>query len=181
MALGNYPKASPATTGADGIPAGVSGFQSINDAQFAAALNYTHVFSPTFYSETTASQQWFYQYVGGGGADANPETNYEADVFKLPNNFGETGFPVICSGCLMPFGGTQYQYYENRIIFNYDENLTKTIGKQVFQSRTAGAVHALTASSGSTDTLDRKFFLRRTEVPAPPSVSRAFLLTGNHL
>jgi len=129
IALRNYPKASPATLAADGIPAGASGYQSINDAQFAAALNYTHVFSPTFYSETVAAQQWFYQYVGGGGADASPDTNYESKFFGLPNNFGETGFPVICGSCLMPFGGTQYQYYEDQIIFNYDENLIKIIGK----------------------------------------------------
>jgi Carboxypeptidase regulatory-like domain len=134
VALRNYPNASPATLAADGIPAGASGFQSINDAQFAAALNYTHIFSPTFYSETTIAQQWFYQYVGGGGADASPDTNYE-QKFGLPNNFGETGFPVICGGsggspnCLMPFGGTQYQYQENQIVFNYDENLTKTVGR----------------------------------------------------
>jgi Carboxypeptidase regulatory-like domain len=129
IALRNYPNNSPATLAADGIPAGASGFQSINDAQYAAALNYTHIFSPTFYSETTVSQQWFNQYVGGGGADASPNTNYESQLFKLPNNFGETGFPVICSSCLMPFGGTQYQYYEDQIVFNYDENLTKTIGR----------------------------------------------------
>ena len=131
VALRNYPKASPATLAADGIPAGASGLQSINDAQFAAALNYTHIFSPTFYSETTASQQWFYQYVGGGGADASPDTNYE-QKFGLPNNFGETGFPVICGSCLMPFGGTQFQYYENQIVFNYDENLTKIVGRHQF-------------------------------------------------
>jgi hypothetical protein len=129
LALRNYPKASPATLGADGIPANASGLQNIADAQFAAALNYTHVFSPTFYSETTASQQWFYQYVGGGGFAT---TNYEAGVFNLPNNFGETGFPVICSSCLMPFGGDQFQYYENQIIFDYDENLTKTVGRHQF-------------------------------------------------
>jgi hypothetical protein len=128
-ALRNYPSNSPATLAADGIPAGASGYQSINDAQYAAAFNYTHVFSPTFYSTTTASQQWFYQYVGGGGADANPDTNYESKFFGLPNNFGETGFPVICSSCLMPFGGTQYQYYEDQIVFNYDEDLVKTVGK----------------------------------------------------
>jgi Carboxypeptidase regulatory-like domain len=126
LALRNYPNNSPATLAADGIPAHASGLQNIADAQFAAALNYTHVFSPTFYSETTASQQWFYQFVGGGGY---PKTNYESQFFGLPNNFGETGFPVICSSCLMPFGGDQYQYYENQIIFDYDENLTKTVGK----------------------------------------------------
>jgi hypothetical protein len=131
-ALRNYPSNSPATLAADGIPAGASGYQSIDTNQFAAALGYTHIFSPTFYSEFVGSQQWFFQYVGGGGADANANTNYEANNFGLPNNFGETGFPVICSSCLMPFGGTQYQYYENQIIFNYDENLTKIVGKHQF-------------------------------------------------
>jgi hypothetical protein len=132
LALRNYPNNSPATLAADGIPAHASGLQNIGDTQFAAALNYTHVFSPTFYSETTASQQWFYQFVGGGGY---PQTNYESKFFGLPNNFGETGFPVICGGtphCLMPFGGDQYQYYENQIIFDYDENLTKTVGRHQF-------------------------------------------------
>jgi len=126
LSLRNYPNNSPATLAADGIPAHASGLQNIATAQYAAALNYTHIFSPTFYSETTASQQWFYQYVGGGGY---PTTNYESQLFKLPNNFGETGFPVICSSCLMPFGGDQYQYYENQIVFNYDENLTKIVGR----------------------------------------------------
>jgi hypothetical protein len=129
LALRNYPKKSPATLAADGIPAHASGLQNIADTQFAAALNYTHIFSPTFYSETTASQQWFYQFVGGGGY---PKTNYETQFFGLPNNFGETGFPVICGSCLMPFGGDQFQYYENQIIFDYDENLTKTVGKHQF-------------------------------------------------
>lgn len=133
IALRNYPSNSPATIAADGIPAGASGYQSLNDAQFAAAFGFTHIFSPTFYSETNIAQQWFYQYVGGGGADANPDTNYESQYFKLPNNFGETGFPVICGSCFMPFGGTQYQYYEDQIVFNYDENLTKTVGKHQFQ------------------------------------------------
>lgn len=126
LSLRNYPNNSPATLAADGIPAHASGLQNIGTNQFAAALNYTHVFSPTFYSETVASQQWFYQFVGGGGY---PQINYEAQYFGLPNNFGETGFPVICSSCLMPFGGDQYQYYENQIVFNYDENLVKTVGK----------------------------------------------------
>lgn len=132
VALRNYPKQSPATIAGDGIPAGASGFQSINAAQFAAALGFTHVFSPTFFSETNIAQQWFYQYVGGGGADANPDTNYESQFFHTPNNFGETGFPVICGSCFMPFGGTQYQYYEDQIVFNYAENLTKTVGKHQF-------------------------------------------------
>ena len=49
LALRNYPKASPATLAADGIPAGASGLQNMwGCAVCAAALNYTHVFSPHF-------------------------------------------------------------------------------------------------------------------------------------
>jgi len=125
LSLRNYGGNYPATLAADGIPAGASGLQNFADAQFAAAFNYTHIFSPTFYSETTVAQQWFYQFVGSGG---EPNLNYETKL-GLPNNFGETGFPVICSGCLMYFDGTQFQYQENQILFDYDENLTKTVGK----------------------------------------------------
>ena len=32
-----------------------------------AALGYTHVFSPTFYMETIASQQWFQEQNNAGG------------------------------------------------------------------------------------------------------------------
>ena len=43
----------------------------------------------------------------------------------LPNNFGETGFPVINGTTTNGYGGTMYQYQENQIVSEIDENLTK--------------------------------------------------------
>lgn len=125
-ALRNYPSNQPATIAANGFPDGASGYQIIPVTTFAAAAGYTHVFSPTFFSETVISQQWFRQYVGGGG---NPNLNYDK-MLGMPNNFGETGFPVISGMHTMQYGGTMYQYQENQILSTIDENLTKTIGKQ---------------------------------------------------
>jgi hypothetical protein len=128
-ALRNYPSASPATVAAGPFPAAASGYQIIPITNFAAAVGYTHIFSSTFVSETIASQQWFRQYVGGGG---NPNLDYD-NLLGLPNNFGETGFPVISGMHTFQFGGTMYQYQENQIISNLDENLTKTIEKHQMQ------------------------------------------------
>ncbi len=128
-ALRNYPSDSPATIAADGFPAAASGYQVIPVSNFAPAFGYTHVFSSSFYSETVLSQQWSMQYVGGGG---NPNLDYDA-MLGLPNNFGETGFPVINGLTTMNYGGTMYQYQENQIVSQIDENLTKTVGKHQMQ------------------------------------------------
>ena len=105
------------------IPAGASGVANDPDALFAAALGYTHVFSPTFVSETILSQQWMGERNYAGGA---PFTNYESEL-GLPNNFGEAGFPYIES-IFQPIDGTQFQYGMTSIIAQVDENLTKTLG-----------------------------------------------------
>jgi hypothetical protein len=123
QALRNYPSNTPQTIAADGLPAAASGYQVIPVSNFGASLGYSHIFSPSFFSETIVSNQWFMQYVGGGGV---PSLNYE-QMLGLPNNFGETGFPYIAS-TIMPFGGTMYQYQENQNISQVDENLTKTVG-----------------------------------------------------
>jgi hypothetical protein len=128
-ALRNYPNNSPATIAGTGFPSGASGYQIIPVTNFSTAVGYTHVFSPTFYSEMVASQQWFRQYVGGGG---NPNLDYDTEL-GLPNNFGETGFPVISGMATYQYGGTQYQYEENQIISTLDDNLTKTYGKHQMQ------------------------------------------------
>jgi hypothetical protein len=128
-ALRNYPNNSPATVAVGSFPADASGYQIIPVTNFAAAVGYTHIFSPTFFAETIASQQWFRQYVGGGG---NPNLDYES-MLGLPNNFGEAGFPTIGGMNTFQFGGTQYQYQENQIISTIDENLNKTIGKHQMQ------------------------------------------------
>ena len=128
-ALRNYGGNQPATLAANGFPAGASGYQVIPISNFGGALGYTHVFSPTFFAETNLSQQWFDQYVGGGG---NPNLDYDK-MLGLPNNFGETGFPVINGLTTMNYGGTMYQYQENQIVSQIDENLTKIVGKHQLQ------------------------------------------------
>ena len=128
-ALRNYPSDSPATVAADGFPAAASGYQLIPISNFAGALGYTHIFSPTLFAETNLSQQWFMQYVGGGG---NPNLDYDK-MLGLPNNFGETGFPVINGLTTMNYGGTMYQYQENQIVSQIDENLTKIVGRHQLQ------------------------------------------------
>ena len=128
-ALRNYGGNQPATLAANGFPAAASGYQIIPVSNFAPALGYTHMFSPTFFAETNLSQQWSMEYVGGGG---NPNLDYD-QMLGLPNNFGETGFPVINGLTTMNYGGTMYQYQENQIISQVDENLTKTIGTHQLQ------------------------------------------------
>ncbi len=119
---------SPATIAADGFPAGATGYQNIPVSNFGAAMGYTHIFSSSFFSETILSNQWFMQYVGGGG---NPNLDYE-QMLGLPNNFGETGFPLL-QGLVTPYGGTMFNYQSNQNITQIDENLTKALGKhQIF-------------------------------------------------
>jgi hypothetical protein len=122
--LRNYPAAAPATIAAAGLPAGVTGLQEIPITTISGAVGYTHIFSPNFFVESNISQEWFNQYVVGGG---NPNADYEAQL-GLPNNFGELGFPQI-AGTLMAWGGSQYNYKESQIISNIDENFTKILGR----------------------------------------------------
>jgi hypothetical protein len=123
--LRNYPSASPATVAADGLPANASGVAYNPTATYAAAIGFTHVFSPTFYSETVASQQWFSQHNYAGG---NPNLDYES-MLGLPNNFGESGFPNFGANLITPIGGTQFIYGLSQIVTTLDENLSKTFGK----------------------------------------------------
>jgi hypothetical protein len=134
QALRNYPSNAPGSVPYAGFPVDAAGYQDINIANYGAGVGYDHVFSPTFFSETVLGMQWFMQYVGGGG---NPNLNYEK-MMGLPNNFGETGFPSITSvpspqQIISILSTTQYQYKENQIIANLDENLTKTVGRHQMQ------------------------------------------------
>lgn len=120
-----YPGGFVLTPAADGIPAGAAGGETILPVDnFAGAVGYTHIFSPTFFSETVVSQQWFSQFVTETG---DPHRNYEQEL-GLPNNFGYTGFPAI-GGFIMAHGGNQYDYGISQITSTIDENLTKTWGK----------------------------------------------------
>ncbi len=123
--LRNYPSNTPASIAADGFPDQASGMTYNPAATFAGAVGFTHVFSPTFFSETILSNQWFSQHNYAGGT---PLANFEAKL-GLPNNFGEPGFPNFGSNLITPYGGTQFIYGLSQIVTNLDENLTKTVGK----------------------------------------------------
>jgi Carboxypeptidase regulatory-like domain len=122
--IGLRTAASPATDAADGFPAGVSGVSNSPDSNYAASLNYTHIFSPTFFSQTNVSQQW-YDWDSGelyNGTD-------DATLLGTPNNFGATGFPSIGGQNTMNYGGSMYNYQENQVVTQIDEDLTKTVGR----------------------------------------------------
>ena len=95
QALRNYPSASPANVEGGGLPAGATGYQAIPIQTISGALGYSHVFSPTFFSETILSQQWQRMYVQGNEVSLG---NYEKQL-GLPNNFGQGGFPEIGRTC----------------------------------------------------------------------------------
>jgi hypothetical protein len=126
--LRNQPSAQPATIPAtvNGVtyPANASGVTYYQYDMINTALGYTHVFSPTFYMETIASQQWFQEQNNAGGT---PLANFESEM-GLPNNFGEPGFPYF-ENIVFPVDGTQFIYGVTQIIDNLDENLVKTIRK----------------------------------------------------
>ena len=106
------------------IPAGASGISYNPNNVYAAAIGFTHVFSPAFSSETVLSQSWIGEHNYAGGT---PNADFEQEM-GLPNNFGEPGFPEI-TGNFAQFGGTQFQYSMTSTTYNVDENLTRIIGK----------------------------------------------------
>jgi len=125
QALRNYPANSAANVAGGGLPAGATGYQAIPVQTISGASGYSHLFSPTLYSETIVSQQWQRMYVEGNPVS---QANYEEQL-GLPNNFGQTGFPAIGSNLIMPYGGSQWNYGMSQILSTLDENLTKIWGK----------------------------------------------------
>lgn len=119
------------TLAADGIPAEANGISYTPIANFGTGIGYTHIFSPTFFSETIASGQWFSEYSTAGG---NPYHDYESEL-GLPNNFGARGFPEIGqSGQIFyNFAGTEDYYGLSQIVTTIDENLTKMVGRHQMQ------------------------------------------------
>jgi hypothetical protein len=125
QSLRNYPVNAAASIAGGGLPDGATGYQATPIQTISGALGFSHIFSPTFYSETILSQQWQRMYVQGGG---QPDLNYES-ILGLPNNFGQTGFPTIGSNLIMPYNGTQFNYGMSQILSTLDENMTKVLGK----------------------------------------------------
>ncbi len=109
------------------IPYGASGIAYDPDAVFATSLGFTHIFSPTLFSETVVSQTWEAEQNYAGG---DPFSDYEQEL-GLPNNFGEEGFPYI-DNIFQQMDGTMFQYGMTSNIFQIDENLTKTLGRHEF-------------------------------------------------
>ncbi len=113
-----------ATLAADGLPYGVSGVSSNPDKLYAYALGVSHVFSPTLFSETTLSQNWFAKQDTAGPAGL---TDF-APKLGMPDNFGEPGFPAF-KDILSPLAGTQTAYAMTQTISTFQEHLTKVLGK----------------------------------------------------
>jgi Carboxypeptidase regulatory-like domain len=118
------------TLAADGLPYAASNLSIDLTSLYAGAVGFTHIFSPTFFSETVVSQNWFGEYNAAGGT---PSVDFEKKL-GLPNNFGEPGFPWIggstgSSAIISPMQGTMFQYSVSQIISDIDENLTKTVGR----------------------------------------------------
>jgi len=59
------------------IPAGASGISYNPNNVYAAAIGFTHVFSPTFYSETILSQSWIGEHNYAGGT---PNADFEQEM-----------------------------------------------------------------------------------------------------
>jgi hypothetical protein len=128
QALRNYPANSPANIEGGGLPEGATGYQRIPIQTISGALGLSHVFSPTFFSETIISMQWQRMYVEGNEAS---QRNYEEQL-GLPNNFGQIGFPAIGANLIMPYGGSQWNYGMSQRLTTLDENLNKIWGKHQF-------------------------------------------------
>lgn len=118
-------RSSPRSVAADGYPAGaVEGYENAPLQGFDAAIDYTHVFSPTFYSETVAAEQW----LAVNSIDGfDPGANYEAKL-GMPNDFGQPGFPNV-TGLIDSLQTSQDQTLYTQIIWNIDENMTKIAGR----------------------------------------------------
>src|ERR1035437_3139776 len=126
-----------ATIAADGFPQYATGIAYNPSASFAEAIGYTHVFTPSFFSETIISQQALGQHNYAGGT---PTADFEKQL-GTPNNFGEPGFPQFGANSATQallngnwgYGGTQFIYGLSAIVDNADQNFTLTRGKHQFQ------------------------------------------------
>jgi hypothetical protein len=109
--------------------------------QYSAALSFTHIFSSTFFAETTLGNQWQGDTNGGAG----PQSVNYATQFGLPNPFNQLAFPQIIGTTAQAVGvGNQqgsilaaFAYgtirRNSQIVTNLDENLTKLAGRHQLQ------------------------------------------------
>ena len=91
---------------------------------YVAAAGFTHIFSPTFFSETILSGNWSRDI---GQNTGNPKHLYAPDL-GVPDSWGEAGMPAF-GGSIQNHNGNEFGYGVSDRIFNLDENLTKTLSK----------------------------------------------------
>ena len=128
----------PASFNGVNIPKWVSGVEYSAANVNGAALGYTHVFSPTFFAESVYNMTWFGENTWAGPVG---NTDFESKL-GLPNNFGESGFPIIegssttagnVADIFQPFDGTLFNYSVTYTDYTGNENLTKILGRHQLQ------------------------------------------------
>ncbi len=113
----------PPNVAGSGLAANTDNMQLSVNNQDNAAIGYTHIFSPTLFAESVISGTW--QKISDGG-NTNPLTNYRTE-WGLPSNFGPADFGV--TGLLANYQMNADSYESSSRIFNFDENVTKTLGR----------------------------------------------------
>lgn len=141
----------PDNLAANGIAAGAAlGYNNNLNNNYSTSLDYTHIFSPTFFIESIYSMQWFSS-VKTSGANANQ--NYE-QLLGLPNNFNSVGFPAV-KGLIEPLTSSQTNNQANsQINMTWDENLTKILGRhQLLFGGRINHIRQVVLPNGSADSV----------------------------
>jgi hypothetical protein len=120
------PSAAGAAVDGTAIPADVSNVTGTTQRVQTAAIGYTHVFSPTFVSETVLGGTWEQEFYNE--PPTGEMTNYE-QALGLPNNFGQLGLPITEGASTYNLAYTQNNWGGGEVLLNLNEDLTKTIGK----------------------------------------------------
>ncbi len=123
----NQPTFGPPTTDQ------VANVSNLPTYTYSGAVGWSHVFSPSFFSEFVISQNWETDKVYTG---PSPNTNYSAQ-FGLPNPFNVLGYPAILgagtgggqNSLLEEYATADNTRSQSTQILQVDENLTKIIGK----------------------------------------------------
>lgn len=115
----------PASLATTGIPAGASNLLGTSQPEYTAAAGFTHIFSPTFVSQTVMGGTWETEHYNVPPTGAL--TNFEAQL-GLPNNFGALAMPNT-SGTLYSLSASQRDWGSTEVILSLNEDLSKTIGK----------------------------------------------------
>ena len=115
----------PASVAGGGIPAGAANLLGTTQPEYTAAAGFTHVFSPSFVSQTVLGGTWETEKYNV--PPVGLLTNFEAQL-GLPNNFGALSMPTT-SGLLYNSSATQKGWGSTEVLLSINEDLTKSKGK----------------------------------------------------